>query len=161
MPVEIPKNLHCEIRPAQKADLKQILEIENASFSAPWPRSAFVNELEHPFSEVLVVEHRQEQQILAFSICWFVVDEVHLLNIACHPNWRKRGLGRRLMDAIIAKAQEKNSLLVSLEVRVTNHAAIQLYLSYGFIQVGIRPRYYENNEDALVMVLLLRPDDLV
>ena len=90
--------------------------------------------------------------MLAYAGMWFVLDEAHVCNVAVHPDFRRQGLGRRIFEALVALAQENSMRLMTLEVRRSNLAAQSLYHACGFLDVGYRKRYYEDNrEDALIM----------
>jgi len=138
---------------ARPADLDQIMEIERSSFASPWSRQVFVEEFEHAFSSVVVLRDEEEDRIQAFINYWVVYDEIHVLNIATHPEARRRGHARRLLNHAIQTGLTRSASLVTLEVRPSNLEATRLYAGFGFEQVGLRRRYYENGEDALVMVL--------
>jgi ribosomal-protein-alanine N-acetyltransferase len=138
---------------ARRADLDAIMEIERLSFRAPWSRRVFEEELGRDFAYLKVV--RDGDRVAAFVNYWVVADEIHILNVATHPEWRRRGIARRMMEHVMRAARLRRSSLLTLEVRRANLAAQELYRSLGFEVVGVRPRYYENNEDALVMSLSL------
>lgn len=142
------------------ADLEEVLEIEAHSFRSKWPRRVFLEELDRDWAYLEVVRDRLsdgETRIVAYCNYWLVRDEIHLLNIATHPEARRRGHARRLMDHMLEFARRHKCRYVTLEVRRSNQAAIEMYESYGFEAVGIRPRYYvEDREDAIVMTLELR-----
>jgi [ribosomal protein S18]-alanine N-acetyltransferase len=142
------------VLPARLSDLDQIMEIELLSFSSPWSRQVFLEEFERDFAHLKVLR-ASRGRVVAFINYWVVADEIHVLNVATHPDWRRRGLGRRLMLHCLREARKRESALVTLEVRRSNEKAINLYQSLGFEPVGVRPRYYENKEDAIVMVLRL------
>jgi [ribosomal protein S18]-alanine N-acetyltransferase len=90
--------------------------------------------------------------ILGFAGLWLMVDEAHITTIAMHPNYRRLGLGEFMLVSLIDIAYSINARWVTLEVRVTNHSAQNLYRKYGFHEAGVRHRYYsDNNEDALIM----------
>ena len=92
--------VNIEIRRAVAGDLKDIMEIEEASFTTPWPSDVMINEITaNPFSEVMVALH--EKKVVSFMICWVVNCERHLQNIATAPAWRSRGVARMLMDHLI------------------------------------------------------------
>ena len=94
--------------------------------------------------------------MVAFCNYWLVRDEVHLLNIATHPDRRRRGYARFLMEHLLGFARRHKCRYITLEVRRSNEAALGLYRAYGFEPVGVRPNYYiEDREDAIVMLLEL------
>jgi ribosomal-protein-alanine N-acetyltransferase len=93
-------------------------------------------------------------QIRAFAIFWLVADEVHVLNVATDGAVRRRGFGRKVMDAVLATGGAQKCRMATLEVRRSNEAAKSLYGSLGFRAVGMRPSYYQDNrEDAVIMIL--------
>jgi ribosomal-protein-alanine N-acetyltransferase len=139
--------------PASPSDLDEIMEIERLCFPSPWSRQVFVEEFNQEFSRIDVVRHDESRRMLAFINYWLVHDEVHVLNVATHPSWRRRGLARRLMDHAVQTGLARGARLVTLEVRRSNEAAQTLYERMGFKAVEVRPRYYENGEDAIVMIL--------
>lgn len=140
-----------QIRAMRESDLEQVLEIENLAFASPWTLDNFRGELlRNPWSVNQVVEI--DQQIVAYSTFWCVSGEVAINNIAVHPDHRRRGLARLLVEDVLTTARAKGAERVILEVRPTNVEALALYRSFGFQEVGRRPNYYrEENEDAIVM----------
>jgi [ribosomal protein S18]-alanine N-acetyltransferase len=143
-------------RPMRPEDLPQVINIAHLSFSSPWSRSSFLQEFDNSFSRMLVVENND--QVTGYLCCWCVADEVHVLNVAVHPGYRRRGIARGLMEEILLEARKEKAKTVSLEVRKGNLAAVSLYHHLGFHQIGVRRRYYENGEDALLMVCFLKED---
>ena len=142
------------IEPMRVADLDEVDAIERHSFKAPWPAQVFLDELAREWARVDVA--REGTRVVGFCNYWLVKDEVHLLAIATHPDRRRAGIGRRLMDHLLALARARDSRLVTLEVRRSNRPAIALYEQLGFVGVGVRRAYYaEDSEDALVMTLEL------
>jgi ribosomal-protein-alanine N-acetyltransferase len=96
---------------------------------------------------------------LGFLLAWSVADELHLLELASHPEHRRRGFARDLLSALLAYAREEHKRLVLLEVRQSNRAAVALYESFGFGTTGVRRGYYsDTGEDALEMRLTLNPE---
>lgn len=151
-----PRTPRFEITPLRPVDLDQLMEIERMSFRTPWLRQVFLEELERDWAHVEVVRERGGSTVVGFINYWLVRDEIHLLNIAVHPDQRRRGLATQLLDHLIAFARKNRCRYVTLEVRRSNQAAIRLYRRFGFQSVGVRPRYYvEDGEDAIVMVLEL------
>ena len=142
---------------ARARDLTEILAIEKSSFPAPWSWKLFEQELEAPTSRVLVARLAlDEGHPLVGYVCWSsVADEIHLLNLAVHPEGRRRGIGQRLVQAVIDTARAGRAEVVYLEMRETNRAAAHLYRSAGFVRVGCRRDYYGRGENAVVMALRL------
>jgi ribosomal-protein-alanine N-acetyltransferase len=161
-----------EIIPMKVSDLDEIMDIERASFRAPWSRQVFIEELERDWAHVDVLRAREgvlsrdergtgsrlHGPVQAFINYWLVRDEVHVLNVATHPSARRQGHAARLIEHVVAFANREKCRYITLEVRRSNQPAIRLYRKYGFRPVGIRPNYYvEDNEDAIVMLLELMP----
>jgi ribosomal-protein-alanine N-acetyltransferase len=93
-------------------------------------------------------------RIAAMLVLWVIVDETHIATLATHPDYRRQGIGERLMMAGLLSARNEGATRAFLEVRAGNMAARSLYAKYGFMEVGVRPRYYkDNNEDATLMNL--------
>ncbi|RTR27557.1 ribosomal-protein-alanine N-acetyltransferase [Robertmurraya yapensis] len=144
-------NKQITLRKMVKADIDQILIIENESFATTWSRESFENELtKNRFALYLVLE--DEEVIFGYCGVWIIVDEAHVTNIALLPNYRGKKLGETLLTEIMKVAKEKGAKSMTLEVRVSNHVAQSLYRKLGFRDGGIRKNYYtDNQEDALVM----------
>jgi ribosomal-protein-alanine N-acetyltransferase len=137
-----------------EADLDAVVKIERASLPSPWARTAFADELARPWARLEILRHAQSGGVVAFCNYWLVADELHILNLAVRPEDRRRGHAARLLRHILDEAKRGGVRSISLEVRVSNHAASALYRKFGFREVGIRPKYYANNgEDALLMDL--------
>ncbi|GHI01664.1 ribosomal protein S18-alanine N-acetyltransferase [Neobacillus kokaensis] len=135
----------------REEDIDQVLEVEHASFTLPWSREAFYNELRNnKFAVYIVLEHNKK--IIGYSGVWIVIDEAHVTNVAILPEYRGKKLGDALMQKLIQVSREMGARSMTLEVRVTNHVAQSLYRKMGFQNGGIRKNYYsDNQEDALVM----------
>lgn len=153
---EAPGPMTVRIEPMTRKDLTEVIEIERASFRDPWHPIAFERELENEFSRALTARDA-EGRVVGYAIYWVAGPEYHLLNIAVREDCRRRGIGRLLMNRIIAEALRDKVEFIALEVRPTNVAARAMYRKYGFITVGTRPRYYHDGEDAEVMIRHLRP----
>jgi ribosomal-protein-alanine N-acetyltransferase len=132
-------------------DLEEVQAIEEASFSTPWPPNAYRSELmTNRLASYLV--GRADGRIVAYGGMWLMVDEAHITTFAVHPGWRRQRIGERLLVAFFDLARDRHARELTLEVRLSNLAARRLYEKYGFRPVGLRPRYYsDNNEDALIM----------
>jgi ribosomal-protein-alanine N-acetyltransferase len=147
-----------KLRRMRSSDIDQVFALEERIFPTPWTRKSYEFELErNPASEQWVIEawaEHEEWIIVAYSVCWQLGDELHVANIAVAPKFRRRGLGRRLLQHVLARAAERGMKSATLEVRSGNRAAQDLYVSFGFTVVGRRKRYYtKNREDALLMQL--------
>jgi ribosomal-protein-alanine N-acetyltransferase len=135
-------------------DLPDVVAIERASFSNPWTGALFLQELDVAFSRTILARH-PAGPVAGYVCRWLVADEVHVLNVAVHPQWRGRGLGAALMREVLREARSHGVAAVTLEVRRSNAAARRLYESFGFEHVGSRPNYYGRGEDALILKLAL------
>ena len=135
-----------------REDLDQVLEIEKNSFSSPWSLNAFEIELSDNHNYTFYLVARAGNQVLGYLGSWFIVDEVHITNIAVKSTVRRQGIGQLLLRYLFQVAKAQKMSAITLEVRPTNRAAQELYKKLGFISVGIRPKYYQDNhEDALIM----------
>lgn len=141
------------IEEMKEAYIEQVWELECASFERPWSRAALLLETHNPFSSCVVALH--QGRVIGYVGMWHVVDEAHINNIAVLPEFRGQGCGKVLLEHILSVAKAKGIVKMTLEVRPSNEAAKELYARYGFKKVGIRPGYYENGEDAILMTLSL------
>ncbi|MDI3279959.1 MAG: ribosomal protein S18-alanine N-acetyltransferase [Bacillota bacterium] len=140
-----------EVRRMNLEDLDQVLTIEERSFPTPWTRQAFASELcENERALYLVAV--EKGKVVGYVGMWLVLDEAHVTTLAVHPDRRRVGIGRRLLREAMHWARERGSRRMTLEVRVSNLGAQRLYQEEGFRRVGIRPGYYQDNdEDAVIM----------
>lgn len=139
-------------------DLDEIVAIENVSFPSPWPKRIFAREIEAKNSYKRVI--RFSGSVVAYIVTWTIYDEVHILNIAVHPEFRKIGLGEMLIRDCLASSIERGLKLVLLEVRVSNSSAIKLYEKIGFKTLSVRKKYYsDTGEDAYVMMYELESEN--
>ena len=132
-------------------DLDAVQDIERRSFRTPWPAHAYRTELEtNRLAQYLVA--RIDGRVVGYGGIWLMADEAHITTFAVDPDWRRRGIGERLLVALLDLAIARNAREATLEVRLSNLPARRLYEKYGFRPVGLRPRYYsDDNEDALIM----------
>jgi [ribosomal protein S18]-alanine N-acetyltransferase len=143
--------LKLRIEAMRLEDLDEVQRIELASFSTPWPSNAYRSELETNRLASYVVA-RIDGRVVAYGGMWLMADEAHITTFAVHPGWRRQRIGERLLLAFLDLARDRHAREATLEVRLSNVAARRLYEKYGFRPVGLRPRYYsDNNEDALIM----------
>ncbi|HAG51513.1 MAG TPA: ribosomal-protein-alanine N-acetyltransferase [Deltaproteobacteria bacterium] len=148
------KNL--KILPMTFASLEDVLTIERLSYLSPWSRSQFEKELQNPLSNKFIAKilHGRREVVAAFVIYWIVGEDAHILNIAVHPDFRRRGIATNLLCFTLDNLEEKRVKRVFLEVRRSNISAQRLYRCFGFREIGVREGYYgDNNEDAIVMEL--------
>jgi ribosomal-protein-alanine N-acetyltransferase len=120
---------------------------------APGGEEDLRSELERPWSHAWVARDERGEAV-AFVVAWWVVDEMHILNLATRPDRRGRGIGRSLMEETVAFARRKCAKRMLLEVRRSNHPALALYRSLGFFATNLRARYYSDDEDAIEMALV-------
>ncbi len=139
------------IEPMGLADIPGVLEVERLSFSSPWPAFAFQQELTaNRMARYLVA--RADARVIGFGGIWLMVDEAHITTFGVHPDWRRQGIGRRLLLELAELAIELDSARMTLEVRRRNAPAQALYAGFGFVEAGTRPHYYsDDGEDALIM----------
>lgn len=141
------------IRRMIQADLEQVIAIDQASFSLPWPPSSFNYELtDNVTSRTWVAE--MDGRVVAMMVGWLVMDELHIATIATDPGYRRRGIGRKLLLHGLRAARHEGAIRAFLEVREGNAAALNMYRGLGFVVEGRRKEYYkDNNEDAILMSL--------
>jgi ribosomal-protein-alanine N-acetyltransferase len=149
------------IAPMAFMDLEEVLAIERASFRFPWSGQSFVSELALPYSVWRVARAARAGPaaapqpspgpLVGYAGLQAILDEGHIMNVAVHPDYRRRGIGELLLLDLCDQARPRGVLRLTLEVRATNLAAQGLYHKYGFEVAGRRPRYYGDGEDALIM----------
>lgn len=141
----------------ETTDLDQVVAIDQASFSLPWPASSFQFELnQNQSSRCWVAEYPSgsNAKVIAMAVVWFIIDEVHIATIAVLPEFRRMKIGQKLLAAILKDAVASGAAHAFLEVRATNQAARAMYQKFGFRDVGKRPHYYSDTlEDAILMNL--------
>jgi [ribosomal protein S18]-alanine N-acetyltransferase len=159
------------VEPMTLADLDEVMAIERGAFSAPWSVRAYryeITENEHSTMRVVRPAPRSDGwlgqlmyqlnltgrgPVLGYAGSWLLMDDVHIATIAVHPRWRGHGLGALLLLSLLDRGIELGARRATLEVRVSNQAALGLYHKYGFEIASRRKRYYaDNNEDAYIMV---------
>ena len=138
----------------QEDDIPAILKIEQISFSTPWSKESFLNEIykKYAFSKVAVFEGN----IIGYICTNYLLHESHILNLAVHPDFWRRGVATILMNESIRELKEKGCVFMYLEVRISNTGAQRFYERFGFKIETIRKKYYGNpDEDALLMMARL------
>lgn len=135
----------------REEDIRQIMDIENESFSTPWTEAAFLAEIHKPYSlsRVLMIRDR----LVGYLCLNLILDEGHILNLAVHPDFRRRGLATRLINEALPELKKKGCRFLYLEVRGSNIAAKQFYEHFEFREAGLRKKYYASPvEDAVLMM---------
>ena len=140
------------IRRMTEADLPAVLELENKLFPAsPWPERQFLYELNgNPYAAIYLIE--QDSVIAGYVDLWIMFEQAEIADIGVAAEYQNKGLGSRLMKYVINEAIKAGCENLTLEVRVSNAPAIALYEKYGFINVAVRKHYYENGENANLML---------
>ena len=136
------------LRRMREADLEVVTELEAQAYSQPWNAHVFAEELSQHSRTYIVIENQRE--VLGYAGLMVVGTEAHVTTVVVHPDRREDRLGTRLMLALAAEAIEQGAKSMTLEVRVSNKAAQRLYRRFGMAPVGMRRKYYQD-EDAMIM----------
>lgn len=138
-------------------DIDEVFELEQICFpDDPWGRLSFENELENPLSVFLTAYDEEAEKIAGYGGVWLMYDSGNITNIAVHPDYRREGIGRKILGVLTDICTEKGMEEITLEVREGNIPARSLYESEGFENCGVRKRYYKGMEDAVIMTKELR-----
>jgi dihydroorotate dehydrogenase electron transfer subunit len=149
-----------DLRPLTPRDLTAVLEVERVSFVSPWDVNTFKSTLED--KRCLSLLARNGPEVVGYCIALDLTSMVHILNLAVHPHWRGRGLGRRLIEEMLVRSASSGKVCAVLEVRTSNLSARSLYSSLGFVHVNTWRGYYtDTNEDASIMIKDLRRRSVV
>ena len=144
------------IRSGEPSDVSAVHEIEVLAHPTPWKREIFERESALEWSHLWVVEEKEGGRAVAFLVFWTIHDEVHILNVAVHPDARRRGIASELIRSLLEVAAKLDYAFITLEVRENNTPAIRLYESTGFEVTGRREEYYaDTGEAALLMHRLI------
>ena len=140
------------------ADLGEVLDLENRTFAQPWTEANFQGEFARRITLALGFKTApagtgRDRNLAAYCFFWLIGPEIHLLNLAVRPEYRRRGLARRLMRTMVGLGRRAGVRVFFLEVRPTNAKALALYRSFGFTAAGRRPGYYGDGEDAQLMTM--------
>ncbi|MCQ4924183.1 ribosomal protein S18-alanine N-acetyltransferase [Tissierella carlieri] len=139
------------IRKMEEEDLDRIMEIEKDAFTTPWPKESFLLEItKNQLARYIVAEI--DDVVAGYGGIWMILDEGHITNIAVESKYRKMGVGKAIVEGLIYLCNKERISAMTLEVRESNIAAQNLYKKYDFVESGIRPNYYaDDNEDAIIM----------
>lgn len=148
-------SLDLELQSLTSEHLSALVELDQACFGGMWTKDAYQRELDSPNSDLLgLLSPVSSQKLLGMGCFWSILEEAHITILAIHPQYQHQGLGQALLYALLQKASDRGLERATLEVRVSNLAAISLYQKFGFKIAGRRPRYYKDNEeDALILWL--------
>lgn len=161
MPRSIAKSACVRTEPAPArmtlADVAEVAALEEEVFTDPWSADSFLAEVERkPDIGYPVVIRDERDDLLAYAVVWFIVDELHIGNIAVRGREQGQGIGTTLMEHILAEGHRRGMMFATLEVRPSNDRAVALYRRLGFREIAVRKNYYrDNREDALVLALPL------
>ena len=141
-----------EIREFNINDIEELYEVELTSFTDPWSKESFKDELNNEIAHYLVGSINNK--VVAYIGAWFILDEAHITNVAVKSDFRRQKIAKQLITAFIVLAKKHQITSITLEVRGSNIPAQSLYQQFGFEKQGLRKRYYaDNNEDAIIMWL--------
>ncbi|WDV46175.1 ribosomal protein S18-alanine N-acetyltransferase [Clostridiaceae bacterium M8S5] len=141
------------IREMILSDIEAVCEIENKSFTTPWSKNAFIDEIKNNKLAYYIVI-KSGKSVVGYAGMWLILDEAHITNVAIHPNYRGKGLANHLINGVLDSCKQKKIQKVTLEVREYNKTAISLYKKFGFYEFGKRIGYYtDTKEDAIIMWL--------
>lgn len=139
------------IRKMLVTDIDAVIKVEKASFTTPWPKDVFFQEITYnEYAHYFVVE--LDKEVIGYAGLWLVIDDTQITNIAIIPNYRGYKFGEKLFQYAFQYAVQMGTKRLSLEVRASNIPAQRMYRKFGLVPGGIRKKYYEDNqEDAIVM----------
>jgi ribosomal-protein-alanine N-acetyltransferase len=139
------------LREMQATDIPEVIEIERMSFTTPWSENAFLKEIHKLYSLTRVAV--LGDKVIGYICANYIMDEGHIMNLAVHHNFRRRGIGTKLVEEILDELKENDCRYIYLEVRFSNLRARNFYERFGFRVAGIRRNYYTSPiEDAALMM---------
>ncbi len=140
------------IVPMRRAHIRKIMPIEQQVYPRPWTAQVFVEELEQArVGKRHYLVGTIGDELVGYGGLLYVENDAHVTNLAVHPMWRSRGIATELLLDLAWEANRRGCEAMTLEVRHTNVTAQQLYRRFGFVPAGVRKKYYENRDDAIVM----------
>lgn len=148
------------LRRMEVADLPAVAQIEEKLFRSPWTEAMFREDIDQEYALMLVV--LDGERVAAYLVSYQVLDEMHIANVAVHPDCQRQGIAAAMLQTLLEAARERGYQLAHLEVRKSNDGAIALYERLGFEKVGLRKNYYEiEQEDAVLMSCLIQINPLL
>lgn len=143
--------LNVEVIAMSIGHIDDVMIVEDLSFSIPWSRAAFIEEITNN-KFAIYVSAKIDNKIIGYAGMWKVFDEGHITNVAVHPEFRGMGIGSLLVEKLVEISKDRGITSMTLEVRRSNLIAQELYIKHGFKAGGFRKAYYaDNNEDAVIM----------
>jgi len=142
------------LEPMRMEDIGKVLHIEQTSFTHPWPEEAFAEEIrKNTFSHPMVARlaSSKERGVVGYCVKWVVFNELHVQNVAVHPQHRRRGLARHLLEEALETGKRSGCRAAFLEVRESNKIARHLYESMGFREAGKRRSYYSKPQEHAIL----------
>lgn len=139
------------IEPMRRRHVRSVLRIEDRVYPRPWSASVFHTELGYNDGSRCYLVARVDRHLVGYGGFLMAVDDAHITNIAVDPRWHRHKIATRLLLTLAREAQASGATHLTLEVRVSNVAAQALYRRFGFAPAGVRTKYYENVEDAIIM----------
>ena len=141
------------IEKMKKEYIDDVYKIDEASVPIPWSKASIEEELNNILAKFIVA--KDDEKVVGFAMCWFIMDECHIGNIAILPKYRRKGIATMLLDDLLKSTKEHGTNYLLLEVRRSNEPAIALYKKMGFKEFVVRKKYYKNPngtyEDAIIM----------
>ena len=141
------------IEKMKKEYIDAVYEIDELSVPIPWSKASIEEEMNNILASFLVA--KDDDRVIGFAMCWFIMDECHIGNVVVHPDYRKQGIASKLLDELLKGCKEHGTNYLLLEVRASNENAQNLYKKYGFEELVVRKKYYKNPdgtyEDAIIM----------
>ena len=154
--MSVSESIALRFEPIATGHLDAVLDIEVEAYPEPWTEGMFRDEIRNSHSHFFVVLLGEE--VVGYGGFWLVVDEAHITSVTIRDIHRGRGFGGKLLSYLLQEAREVGATIATLEVRVSNTRARDLYLDFGFRPVGLRKNYYpKSREDAIVMLKELKP----
>lgn len=141
-----------EIRRLTSELLPAVLDLDQQCFGGLWTLEGYQRELESPNSDLLILAAPGTLPVLGLGCLWAILDEAHVTIIAVHPDYQRQGFGQAILFALLQSAHQRGLERATLEVRISNRSAIDLYRKFDFREAGRRKRYYpDTGEDASIL----------
>lgn len=141
-------SLDLSFREATESDADIIAHIESLSFKTPWSKEMILSEIKEPISHFFLAV--TQERVVGYFGFLHILDELHILNVAVDPDFRRMGVGKAMMAILKEQLTRLSCRAATLEVRESNSDAIRLYERAGFTLAGVRPHYYMDKENALI-----------